>query len=135
MTRQEVAAKLREALAVMNDKGAHWVKGEYSEVLEWDDFDAPLEIGYCSLGAIRHVTGTSVEGTSYESNEVALTLAQVLPDVPEPAVPGLRLATAADRAFDKIVTWNDNDERTWEEVVAKFNEAAALAEQGALPET
>lgn len=129
MTRQEIAAKLREALVLMNDRGAHWIKGEYSEVFEWDDFDRPLEIGYCSLGAIRQVTETDVEGTSEESNEIALALAQVLP--PLETRSALTAATPEGYAFDQIVTWNDNEERTWEEVVAKFNEAAQLLEQNA----
>lgn len=118
MTRQEIAAKLREALALMNNDGAHWVKGEFIEQV--DD----LEYGYCSLGAIRHVTGTDVESPSEESDEVASALSEVLPEVR-----GLSLNGLPEDVYDRIVTWNDDLARTWDEVVAKFTEAADRMEK------
>lgn len=128
MTKKEIAEKLREALALMNDNGAHWVKGEYQEALEYDDFDYPIEFGYCSLGAIRAVTETSVEDVSEESNALALALAEVLPPIDVPG--GIAFDKNPEgRAFDKIVSWNDDDDREWNDVVAKFNEAAALLER------
>lgn len=133
MTKQEIAAKLREALALMNDSGKHWVQGDFIEVV--DEYVTPdgtykEEYGYCSIGAIRTVLNGSVEDSSPESDAVALALADVLPETP----PFMQFSSESDEgyarrvALDKIVNWNDDMERRWEEVVEKFNEAAARAE-------
>ena len=134
MTKKQIAAKLREAVKLMNDNGAHWVKGEYSEVVnEFDVSDNKVEpeFGYCSLGAIRKVAGDPLHDSSPTSGEVALALAEVLPAA---AMEGAYTSSsdpdivARSVAYDRIVFWNDDDDRVWPEVVEKFEEAAARLE-------
>lgn len=126
MTKKEIAANLRKALTLMNDSGAHWIKGEYTETLEYDDDDNPIEVGYCSLGAIREVTNTDLWSGSEESNEVAFALAAVLPPY---EAPGYVPFSPEAAAFDRIVAWNDDDDRAWNQVVEAFTQAAARLEQ------
>lgn len=127
MTKKEVAAKLREALRLMNDNGAHWIKGEYAEDIEYDENGDSVEVAYCSLGAIRYVTGTDLWTGSNESNVVAFALADALPPVEFP--PEYAAMTPEQGAFDKIVTWNDDEDREWNEVVEAFTKAADQLEQ------
>lgn len=128
MTKQEIAAKLRQAVRLMNDNGAHWVQGDYTEIVG-DRYNDP-EYGYCSLGAIRHVVGDPLEDPSAESDVVALALASVLPAQrgegqynrdPEREEYSI--------AYDRITSWNDDDDREWWEIAEKFEEAAAKIEQ------
>lgn len=70
MSGKEIAAKLRQALALMNNSGAHWAQGaSRRETIEG--------VEYCSIGAIRKV----VYGDPYgdmggdRSAEYPLTLA------------------------------------------------------------
>ncbi len=135
MTKQEIAAKLREAVKLMNDSGAHWWQGDYSHVIEWftapDGTYEPREVAYCSLGAIREVTGTPVGDVSDTSAKVAGALAAVLPPSRgETATPKMHESEAGERSrtYDRIVEWNDCDGREWQEIVEKFEEAAELLE-------
>ena len=121
MTRRAIAKKLREALLLMNDTGRHWVKGEYQEELYFDENTGVGEYGFCSLGAIRYVTGSDMEVPTEESTAVALALAQAIPEVEQEDA---YAASDEERFFNRIVRWNDHDDRTWEQVEEKFMEVA-----------
>lgn len=122
MTTAEI---LRAALNAMNDNGAHWTKGEYADGPAY----AP-DTSYCSVGALNYVvTGDPEAGFSDERFRDALfALSAVLDprtDLSDEQTSGW---TEFDFACDRVITWNDDGERTWEEVVAKFTEAAEKAE-------
>lgn len=132
MNKQEIAMYLREAVKLMNDRGAHWVRGEYSEVINYDqdtgDGTFTPEYGFCSLGAIRHVTGDPLFDPGPVSDEVAQALAAVLPPNPLEERFGVSEEEQRSKVYDRIMRWNDDDDREWDDVVEKFEEAAALLE-------
>lgn len=118
-----VAQALREALQLMNNEGAHWLKGAYARYGDSDD-----ERAYCSAGAINFVTAGHPEAIGTESTkEPMIALAAVLEDVPPPTEPTDDW-TEFDYALNRVVTWNDTPERTWEDIVRKFTEAAEKAD-------
>lgn len=131
MTGKEIAAKLREALASMNDSGAHWYQGDYNF------YDDDGEVSYCSLGAINLATMNDPIGVPYTGDErvadrdaVVTALAkQIDYDLPETVVipPGVK---EAESFASKIVYWNDDPERGWPDIVAAFTAAADKAEKG-----
>lgn len=124
MTGKEIAAKLREALALMNDSGAHWVQGTSMTVAV-----STGEKKYCSIGAIRMAltddpwvmlqTYDEDGTTRCVEEEVTGALVEFLP---RPKYDDQSLA-------DQIVVWNDDDERRWSDIEEAFTKAAEAAEQ------
>lgn len=110
MTGKEIADKLRQALALMNDSGAHWTKGR-----SWD----PETEKYCAIGAIRKVVTGDPYGVSPEETQTAKALAKAIEQEED--------VTSSD-ATDIITQWNDVDYRQWPDIVTTFTKAAETAE-------
>jgi hypothetical protein len=108
---ERVARVLEDALALMNDSGAHWVQGEYM-------VSNGEEMFFCSVGAIRKASGHS----PFDMSDPPLTAAAI------------RAVASAYRSIDKndpgryrVIKWNDNPKTTWDTVVRRFGRAAAKA--------
>lgn len=112
MTGKEIAAKLREALALMNDEGAHWIQGQ--SMAETDHGRK-----FCSIGAIRYVLTGDPWRVDEEESQVAEYVARAIPSFREDSEMGYD---------DQIVGWNDSDNRNWEDIVKAFTKAAEAAE-------
>lgn len=106
---------LRNALELMNDTGAHWTQGA------WTDLQGPNETPrYCSVGAINATVHN--EPLNYLLREEALkALAYGLP-TPGPKGP------YAENEMHKVIKWNDNPRRKWADIVARFEKAIARLE-------
>jgi len=131
VTPKEIAEKLREALRLMNDSGKHWIKGDWQQELDEVDEYGYYQLGYCSVGAIRVANNVDdIEADDADSNACVFALAELLPAFdyqkvvpayrPDPSTPEGRTTILTDR----VIRWNDKEERTWEEIVEKFSEAA-----------
>jgi hypothetical protein len=118
-----IAEALRAALAAMNDSGKHWHQGDY--VIYLDD-DEP---SFCAVGAINYVTGGNAENwNDTETRATIVALDGVIKAEVAPTRSNPESWNEFDYAIDRVIRWNDDSERTWEEIVAKFNEAAIKAE-------
>lgn len=121
-----VAEALKAALKLMNDSGKHWTQGDYEAVI--DDG----ERAYCSVGAISQVVvGDAEDAFDVNVHPALFALANVLPEI-EPSLSSVSSARTAgwqefDFVLDKVIRWNDAEERTWDEIVEKFNTAAERA--------
>jgi hypothetical protein len=102
----EAAQLLEEALALMNDKGAHWRQGSY----RWTDRRTG-EVSFCSVGAIREVS----KGRSALRSLMQEALAREVPA-------SSRWLGASPR--HKIEFWNDDRERSWKDISKVFKTAA-----------
>ena len=114
MTAKEVLAK---ALALMNDGGKHWTKGDY---------EVPGEDGlaYCSVGAIGKITyaadGGSVHGITGLDDLHDRSIELLASAVPDRFFGG-------ERPWKRVIVWNDAEETTWEDVVQVFTKAQEMA--------
>lgn len=116
---KEIADALDQALVLMNDKGAHWHQGDYMNYFE-DEYGNEVP-AFCSVGAIREVTAGSFYQVNALTSLVTDTLASILP------------SQGILDSEDKIVQWNDEPDRTWADIVAKFTEAKEFALKGDAP--
>lgn len=125
MSALTVAETLRAALDLMNNKGDHWTQGQYA-----DGHPEDPDTAFCSVGAINFiVTGDPDAGfNDPQVRRTISTLASVLTDVP--MMTGTTTSTwkEFDYQVDRVIRWNDNGERNWEDIVQKFKEAAEKAE-------
>ena len=140
----KVIQALKNALAAMNDSGAHWVQGT---LRDYPEFDLNPEPRYCSLGAVYLVTGADLDtiiadedseaantGDLELRKEVVALLANTIPDEEIPELPsGVMMTRAGDDETHnqnqwRITTWNDSDLREWPEIVALFERAQQQAE-------
>lgn len=118
--KRDVARVLKKALALMNNQGAHWVKNSF----QVPDPDTG-EMRYCSVGAVNKAVGL-YDGS--DSDHEALTKRYVLRDAALTELarglptPKWTESYPKDEVEprDKITNWNDNDRRTWDDVVRRF---------------
>lgn len=133
-TKQEVIDTLQQALDLMNDSGAHWIQGALTN---------SGRTRYCSLGAVYQVTNVDIDEflgatsaeqilSALEGGDVELrtqlvsALANAVPR--EHRNPGWM---SSYQGQEWIITgYNDEDDRTWEEIVAFFERAKTYAEHG-----
>lgn len=140
-TKEVTLEALRSALALMNSKGKHWTQGALRRN---ESVNGKERVTYCSVGAIWQISGVNVERVSkgymsgYDDADdelrSALTKALALA-VPEDARPTETFGPiATDRREQEtaIVRYNDNNDRTWNEIVALFKRAETLVEEGAV---
>jgi hypothetical protein len=99
---RKIASILDSAVEAMNgDEGAHWIKGRF--VSEYPLADG--RYGYCSLGAIDHVSDVNLNGY----------------DERDEAVRALRAAYGAKGySPTSIAEWNDAETTTWKDVKRRF---------------
>lgn len=107
LTNQDVAQLLDDARELMNDKGAHWVKGRLRETDR-----KTKEVSFCSVGAIYHLT------RGEDRRKKALRKA-ALAELSE----SIRHATYG-WSGSMIMGWNDAPNRTWSQVSSKFTSTA-----------
>ena len=109
LQKEEIADVLERALELMNDEGKHWLKGEYKGMA------TDGKHNFCSAGAIMEATETA---SSVDPVNIAIftQLARDLPDAPVPH---------SSDPLDRIVTFNDNESTTWQDVVSVFRKAVA----------
>lgn len=108
-----VSEKLRAALMLMNNGGKHWGKGNYRAL-----DDETGEYSYCSVGAVREVfirEGHLDDARRGLSDDCLVALNEQLPKKDQELF---------DQPWKNIVCWNDEKERTWDEVVDVFTRAA-----------
>lgn len=110
-----VAKKLRAALELMNNGGKHWGKGSYRI---YDD--ATGEFSYCSVGAVREVFIREKTLDDPRRGLVDDCLAALNEQLSEKE-------QDFNEPWKNIVCWNDNKDRTWDEVVDLFTRAAEKA--------
>lgn len=131
--RNKVIQALKDALAAMNDSGAHWAQGVLRDY-EAEDGGAR----FCSLGAVYHVTNANLNEMIEEETPEALVsgdyeLRQQLVDALAAAIPGSELPTTGrgdtfnERQF-AITNYNDNMNREWSDIVALFERAEELVD-------
>jgi len=136
--KDKVIQGLKDALAAMNDTGAHWTQGTLRDTDESDDTPAGGEARprYCSLGAVFYVSGRDLDAMMSEqhspdewekildSGDRALTVALV--KAVAEAIPdgenGYDITSYVGQEC-AITSWNDRSWRTWDEVVAVFERA------------
>ncbi len=132
-TKERVVQALKDALAAMNDSGAHWTQGVLREQMQ----DGKPR--FCSLGAVYFVTDadmdricdedhTALKTGDYELREEAvIVLAGTIPEDEREVI-----WTPSDPDTDEgrfrsaqhvLTSWNDRAERTWGEIVALFEQA------------
>ena len=114
-TSQEVRNVLLQALALMNEKGQHWVRGHYRQTIrhrnkegEWEK-----EVSFCSVGAVRELT----VGKRRLRRAVLKALAGSLSS-------NYRYGTIEGR----ITSWNDSPSRRWADIEKGFTEAVKTVE-------
>lgn len=112
-TQQKTAAKvLRKALQLMNNSGAHWTK-HYFE----DKNPDTGETRYCSVGAIDKIINSSRLGDGEVILDVALDALAF----------GLPRSSLSNET--RVTQWNDRPQRTWDDVVQRFNNAIERLEK------
>lgn len=120
---QRVADYLEKALALMNADGKHWFQGDFRS----GEPEADGRYAFCSIGALREViVGSCFSYTDsspiYNAAEVALARA-VAPDSKATILSEADPPGDGVRAGSVIVTWNDDPDTTWEDVVECFTKA------------
>jgi hypothetical protein len=116
-----VADALKRARDLMNDYGAHWIKGHWEQTLENG------ERGFCSVGALRDVTGSRENSVLLAALQALLASEQVRTDSPDLSA----VATGSVNAIaDVIVAWNDDPNRTWPEVDVLFTQTEERVRAG-----
>ena len=114
-TNAEVADVLEQALALMNDSGAHWTQGRYEIRI------ADGERQYCSVGAVNKASGQQNRYAAYmKFSRIPLRDAAL-----DALAAGLRNSQFASTSWDKITHWNDNERRKWPDIVARFQKTIA----------
>jgi hypothetical protein len=112
-TDAQVAQVLEEALALMNNSGAHWTKGQFS-----------MKVGdetlYCAIGGIRAAAPGADKQTLRDRAVVAL--ASNLHITPKPKLPHY--------ARREIISWNDRRLTEWPDVKRIFTKAAKKLRSG-----
>jgi hypothetical protein len=118
ITDTEVADVIEKALTLMNEKGAHWIKGDYRS-----------ECGtkFCSVGGLRAAIGL------YDDAYDALTYLQQLRRGQILDQASYAIAKKIDPDYSGtlynasafVIGWNDKESRTWNDVVGAFMGAAA----------
>lgn len=153
--KERIAAALRDAKDLMNDKGAHWVRHDLrSPILVEDGVVLSSDYAYCALGAIYKVTGVDLDkihyydtydGNSYKDGEEAYEAPfegdadfrravidalyhEIIASGFEPPDYKLMSPTGYDKVVWSITNWNDRGERTWEDVASMFESAASSVE-------
>jgi len=109
-----VADALKEARELMNDSGAHWTQGQWAR--QTDNGDT----AYCAVGALRSVTGY-VSGDDY--GPVLWEAIQILSEneeVKEAAREQFEEEFEMLPPVDRVIAWNDDGSRTWEEISEIF---------------
>lgn len=114
--RKVVAELIREARELMNNSGKHWVKGEFTRIVDGG------EIGYCSMGALNQVfyskeeTDDQVGG--WARRDAILALAE------DEAIAAVHYSGNSRNQHSiaewQVITYNDGEDRTWPEVEAAF---------------
>jgi len=118
-TQEQVAAEaLREAQQLMNDKGAHWIQGQFFAKVD----DGSM--GYCSVGALNKALGKK---SGAERDLALVTLAEVInPDFREEYAeeyPDDGEGYIVGHAEEVVINWNDFDDRDWTDVKDAFSRA------------
>lgn len=106
----DIAEKLRAALELMNDNGKHWTKGSYRSY----DYETG-DYFYCSVGAVRNVVMNAADVYAGTGDRCLEALNKQLPE---------KARQLFDQPWKNIICWNDDKDRTWEEVVDLFTRAA-----------
>lgn len=116
MSTSEIRAKIREAADLIETAG-------------WAQFllEDARSGGYCTVGAIRHVTGGRYGGNSVYDQAIALVAkelrAQGFEDVRDKLLDDAILGGDQELAdYDLVTTWNDDDVRTVDEVLRLLRE-------------
>lgn len=124
-TKEQVADLLKNARELMNNSGAHWIKGAYSTRIraDYSGGEPVFEHAYCSMGAIRHLTDEEGDQKIRWEATKALGEVEAIKAIPMTEADAYDIADRYEVAFTRIVRWNDADERTWADVDAAFREA------------
>ena len=113
-TGKEIADALLAARDLMNDKGAHWIKGTLRKtVRRKTDGEWTKETSFCSIGAINEIT----KGNPALRKATVAALAGTVPKTP----------WAPTEPKSRIINWNDSGARKWGEISRAFRRAARQA--------
>lgn len=112
-TQEKTAARvLRKALKLMNNSGAHWTKGDFE-----DTHPDTGETRYCSVGALDKI----IHSTRVKDGDIVLDTAL---DALAFGLPRSSLGSET-----RVTQWNDRPQRTWDDVVKRFNNAIERLEK------
>jgi len=114
-----VADALAKARDLMNDKGKHWTKGTSRKPIRvWRG--EIVEYAYYSSGALTESTD---DWGQIHPNPVRLEAIVALSQNPQiAAIDVLKYSDPYEEALAKIITWNDDPDRTWDEIDTAFRE-------------
>lgn len=118
--KEMLADLLRDARELMNDTGRHWVQGSFQRPVHGDD--GTVEYGYCSYGAIGHVTdGRPIEQLYAVRTALCVELGKDEAIANTPLDSELEASQDEEgNAYSRLVTFNDTEGRRWEEVEGAF---------------
>lgn len=121
LTTTEVAEFARRAHELLNDGGSHWMKGRYVSRAVGGD------IRYCLIGALRQSIFGTAEGIGVREDDtrfrrVVAALVQAI----EELYPGRGRVNNALTNTDRVITFNDYPDTTWDEVEAVLKRAEAI---------
>lgn len=113
----KAAEALDQALAAMNNEGAHWIKGRLRQRL-WN-----YEMAYCSIGALHEAV------TGWDEARYVVTDKPVFRRATRALVDAYRTELAPVSEYREgdmytIEMWNDDPDTTWEKVEKRFKRAA-----------
>lgn len=115
----EIATKILEARAKMNNGGRHWIRGAFKR-----KDPSTEEYAFCSVGAVRE----AVRGRSRElSPSVYRAINEALPKEYR-AVGRNGREPGVNACISAIIGFNDHWGRTWGDISRVFRKAARIAE-------
>jgi hypothetical protein len=116
-TAEELADVIRDARAKMNQTGRHWCQGASIQPL---GEDAPGEFAYCSWGSVYY-SSRGEGGGDYDIGMAVMgELAKDPAVAPYPVRVDVDVEGPLEEAYSKVVGFNDDPARTWEEIDGVF---------------
>ena len=123
LTKREL---LRRARELMNHDGLHWAQGDFV-IWDWVESKQKEVERFCSLGSLQKILMGDGEACPVEgTQEYGLYMEAVtdLVRVINRRWPNIRLMHPTLEDVSLIVHWNDDPERTWDDVNSVFSELA-----------
>lgn len=113
ITNEQVADVLDKAVALMNNEGAHWLKGQFRLTVD-------KETSYCAIGGIQ--AAAPGEANRRLRDRAVFALVEDIPSEQFPSSTYLRTKEAWARA--KVMAWNDSHRTQWTDIKKVFTAAS-----------
>lgn len=137
--REKAAEILLKARDAMNDSGAHWIQGDWSRLIKYDEKGQPQR-AFCSVGAINHVSDAYAQENPDDPNWVVIDnarVAAVIALAQDEVFEGRRASAYGNEdqggygaSEQKVITYNDDSGRAWEEIDSLFRRTAERLRAG-----